>query len=68
MFTITAITHSTKKVEYSFIDNATAMFTFKNLVKCCDAHKVEMIDGLTGEVLWCWVDGDYEIANGVVLR
>ena len=67
MFEIHVSTHFEAKSEYCVIDRDYMWLLFKQFTKCLDAHEVVVIDGLTGEVLWQWVDGDYTVTNGTVL-
>ena len=67
MFEIHVYTHFKIKSEYYVIDKDYMWLLFKQFTKCLDAHEVVVIDGLTGQVLWQWVNGEYVVANGAIL-
>lgn len=67
MFEIQVSTHIKGKTEYRVIDKDYMWLLFKQFIQCLDAHEVTVINGLTGEVLWQWVDGKFVVANGTVL-
>ena len=67
MYEIHVTTHCGDKTEYCVIDHAYMRLMFKQFTKCLDAHEIVVIDGLTGEVLWQWLDGEYLVANGAIL-
>lgn len=64
MYTISVKTFSGKEVEKSVIEKDYAIFIFKAFMKAMDAEEVIMIDGLTGEVLYLYTNGKWEIFNG----
>ena len=64
MFTITVVTFSGEKKQYSTINRDLAIFNFNNLMKAIDADKITMIDGLTGEVIYEYSNKKFSVFNG----
>lgn len=64
MYTISVKTFSGKEVEKSVIEKDYAIFIFKAFMSAMDAEEVVMIDRLTGEVLYLYTNGKWEIFNG----
>lgn len=67
MFTIYAKTFSGYKTEISFLEKKLALDTFNRMLSATDMASVDMIDGLTGEVLFGYANGKFNVLDGYIL-
>ena len=67
MFTINARTFNGHKTEVSFIEKKLALDAFNRMLAAEDLDTLDMIDGLTGEVLFGWARGKFNVLDGYVL-
>lgn len=64
MYTITVITHCGDHKKISMIDKEYAIFCLNKFLSAVDLAHLDMIDGLTGEVLYAWDNGEFVIIEG----
>ena len=64
MYTITVNTHCGGRKEISMIDKEYAIFCLNKFLSAVDLAYLDMIDGLTGEVLYAWSNGKFVIIEG----
>lgn len=67
MFNIKVCTFSSVQKEFGLIEKAYAYQYLLMLIKAIDAEEVIMTDGLTGEVLYLWRQGHWEVFDGVII-
>ena len=67
MFTLDVYTHDGKKKTYSVIDKNYAIFMFKSFMKALDLDNLDMIDGLTGEVLYSYSHNGWNVFNSQLI-
>jgi hypothetical protein len=67
MFTLDVYTHDGKKKTYSVIDKDYAIFMFKSFMKALDLNNLDMIDGLTGEVLYSYSYKGWSVFDSQVI-
>lgn len=66
MFTITAKDMSNvRRFEESFLSRSYAIDNFLRLITACDVREVVMVNGLTGEVVYQWINGKWEVFDGI---
>lgn len=64
MYTITATDNDQNKKTISVMDEEYGRWIFKQFTTCLDLRDVIMVNGLTGQVLWEFINGQYTVANG----
>ena len=67
MFTISVLTFNDKRKDFSIIDRDTAVWYFKSFMQAIDLKQLTMIDGLTGEVIYDYVDKHFTVFNGACI-
>lgn len=68
MYTVTAVTYYKDTATENRIDRELALRTFNAFISCSDCAQCEMINGLTGEVLFQWRKGKFIVLDGVTLH
>ena len=67
MFTICVKTFNGHKMEISYIEKKLALDAFNRLLNADDLASVDMINGLTGEVMFGYANGKFNVLDGYVL-
>lgn len=67
MFTLYVHACGGAKKTYSVIDKEYAIFMFKQFMHALDLDRVDMIDGLTGEVLYSYSGEGWSIFDSQII-
>lgn len=68
MFIINATDYEgNRKIEKFYLDREYAYIVFLQAIKAEDAYDVVLIDGFTGEILYQWRKGEFEVFGGLCL-
>ena len=67
MFTLYVHTCGGAKKTYSVIDKEYAIFMFKQFMHALDLDRVDMIDGLTGEVLYSYSGEGWSVFDSQII-
>lgn len=67
MFTIYAKTFNGYTTEISFLEKELALDAFNRMLSVTDMASIDMIDGLTGEVIFGYANGKFNVLDGYIL-
>ena len=54
--------------ERNFVDKFNALQFFFQVYKAEDVKSIDLVDGETGEVLYCYRGKEFEVVEGYILR
>ena len=68
MFEIKFTTYEGKTTTIKVIDKAYALFNFTQVIGAVDLKQALLIDNLTGEILYEYYKGQFDILEGIIIR
>ena len=69
MYNITAGTYREKEaINIYFISEETAIDTYNMILKAEDVYDAALIDAMTGEVIYHWFNGQFEVIDRTVVH